>query len=138
MNTSLMIMVASLLLGSFAQATSSVQCRGVDGHNEQVAVQARDLVSENGAIKSGSLRVVTLKLFGRRELCKDAVTYGDKNSQFYVACHDGDSVYTLALKLKETNKYIGTFCGNGPQTEVAGLRFTDEECIALSCSTTGL
>lgn len=138
MNVSRMIVTASLLLSSAAFAAPSVQCRGVDGNNEQVAVQARDLVSENGAIKAGSLRVVTLKLFGKRELCKNAVTFGDKNSQFYVACHEPDGIYTLALKIKETNKYIGTFCGNGPQTEVAGLRFTDEECIALSCSTTGL
>jgi len=63
MNTSLMIVTASLILGSFAHAAPSVQCRGVDGNNEQVAVQARDLVSENGAVKAGSLRVVTLFRF---------------------------------------------------------------------------
>ncbi len=138
MKKSLSLILAALTITSLAQAAPSVQCRGVDGNNEQVAVQARDIKSEEGALKVGSLRVVTLKLFGKRELCKNAITVGDKNSQFYVACHEPEGVYTLALKIQGTNKYAGTFCGNGPQTEVAGLRFTDEECIALSCATTGL
>lgn len=138
MKKSILLISATLALSSLAQAAPSVQCRGVDGHKEQVSIQARDIKTENGAIKAGSLRVATLKLFGKRELCKNAITFGDKNSQFYVACHEPEGVYTLALKIQETNKYAGTFCGNGPQTEVAGLHFTDEECIALSCATTGL
>lgn len=138
MKKAFLLIPVTLLLNSLAWA-SSLQCRGVDGLGHQVAVQVRDISTDKSEITRASLRVVSLKVFGgRKDICKEALVSGNANSQFSVACQTNEGSFALTLKIKATNKYVGTFCGNRPGTEIAGLEFAEAACLELSCSTTGL
>lgn len=134
------------LTSSFAMA-EHLQCRGVDGHKEQIVVQVNDIQrSAEGA--QASLRVMSLYLFGRKDLCKSARISGaeDKTNLKYGLVVECDSQNTLheatvqgayALQLARTGSYTykGTFCqGQGRDHEIAGVSFGEQSCLNLQCS----
>lgn len=125
------IIFSLLVLSGTAQA-ASVQCRGVDGHKEQIAVRVSDIqVGQERTPVGGSLQIITLK--GRDVVCSEVGFTGDRMGEMKVLCEDQQGTMSLELKIKSENKYDGVFCGHGAGTDLGRLHFAESACLKLYC-----
>lgn len=124
--------IFSILVLSGSAHAASVQCRGVDGEQEQIAVRVSDIqVNQERTPVGGSLQIITLK--GRDMACSEVGFIGDRKDQMKVLCYDQQGEISLNLKIKSENKYEGVFCGHGENTRLGKLQFAESPCLKLYC-----
>ena len=148
MKASFVLLFTLALSTSVTWAGGSIQCRGVDAHKEQIAIQVNEIENTHHGM-TGSLRAVSLK--GGKVICENAVLHGDFGAgiitgHLQTACDSNDEFsqslisgqYRLNLQRSGLNTFKGEFCGDGVNTSVAGVALGDTACLKLSCLTRGL
>lgn len=142
-----LLSLSLIFSSSLASAASYIQCRGIDGNREQIAVQVNGITEKDTNNLRGKMQVVTS--YGWKTLCESALVVGikdkvpseDRSGDLYAECDskhsDNESVlkglYFLNLEKKGYNAYQGRFCGEGKGTKIGKMEFVDEDCVVLDC-----
>ncbi|KYG65287.1 hypothetical protein AZI87_12080 [Bdellovibrio bacteriovorus] len=130
-----------LCFSSVSQA-AQIECAGRDGTGRNVLIQMVNIAKDVDGYGVGRLQAVTIDGLGL--ISSDAYAVGRRgkvedpayglNRDLYI---EGGEAF-LNLKKVASQKYTGEFCGPQKNSNVGGVRLTDNDCIAVTCESRGL
>ncbi|WP_373999698.1 hypothetical protein [Bdellovibrio bacteriovorus] len=135
--------LSALIIGfsSLSQA-AHIECSGKDGTGRQVLVQLVNIAKDVDGYGVGTLQAVTIDGLGL--ISSDAYAVGRRgkvedpayglNKDLYI---EGGEAFMNLNKIG-SQKYTGEFCGPQKNSNVGGVRLTDNDCISVSCISKGL
>lgn len=133
---------AAVLCFSSVSQAAQIECAGQDGTGRNVLIQLINIAKDVDGYGVGTLQAVTIDGLGL--ISSDAYAVGRRgkvedpayglNKDLYI---EGGEAF-LNLKKVGSRKYTGEFCGPHKNSNVGGVRLTDNDCIAVTCESRGL